>query len=239
MKVSEGCQHCYAETLAKRWKHDIWGPPATTHRRLFAAKHWTEPLRWNEAARKAGVQRRVFSGSMCDVFEDHPDVGAARVLLWDVIERTPNLIWLLLTKRPENIEGMLPAEWGESRWYQNVWLGTSVENQEQARARIPALLAVEGAARYFLSCEPLLEPLDLASILCEDGSRALRLIDWAIIGGESGPHFRPMDLDWALDIKQQCDHYGTKFFFKQRAGPKPGNLDGVPPELLVQEIPDA
>lgn len=237
-KVSPGCKHCYAETLAARWKHDIWGPPATTSRRTFGERHWAEPLRWNEAARQAGRRSFVFSGSMCDVFEDHPDVQDARSRLFDLTAATPHLTWLLLTKRPENINRMLPLDWGTSGSYGNVWLGTSVENQAMARERIPALLDVDGVARYFLSCEPLLEPLDLASLRSKSsGVSVLALLDWVIVGGESGPRHRPMELDWATDIQTQCEYYSTHFFFKQRSGPVPGMLDGVPEELMVQEVP--
>ena len=161
-KVSAGCTHCYAETFSHRLGQDIWGPPSTTSRRLFDDKHWAEPVRWNKAAEKAGVRRRVFCASMADVFEDHPQVVAPRERLWTLIEQTPMLDWQLLTKRPENMLGMLPAAWlAEPR--PNVWLGTTVENQAAASARVHTLLLTPAAVR-FLSVEPMLGPVDLTEI---------------------------------------------------------------------------
>ena len=132
VKVSEGCQNCYAETFAKRTGHAIWGPAATTQRRTFGDKHWQEPLKWNADAVKAGERRRVFCASMADVFEAHPQLHTERALLWAMIEQTPALDWLLLTKRPENITRMVPPRWLEDGpgwpgpgWPRNVMTGTS------------------------------------------------------------------------------------------------------------------
>ncbi len=114
VKVSEGCKNCYAERFATRFGFDVWGPDKA--RRFFDDKYWAEPMRWNAEAEREGVRRRVFCGSMCDVFEAGNDAWLThnRARLWDLIERTPALDWLLLTKRPENIEGMLPEVW--SSW---------------------------------------------------------------------------------------------------------------------------
>lgn len=161
-KVSEGCRNCYAETFAKRTGRSIWGPPATTGRRFFADKHWQEPLKWNAAAEKAGERARVFSASMADVFEDHPEVGAHRDRLFAMIEQTPWLDWQLLTKRPENIDRMIPASW-HANPPENWWQGTSVENQDAANARIPHLVRTPATIK-FLSCEPLLGPVDLTTV---------------------------------------------------------------------------
>ncbi len=95
MKVSPGCQHCYADTLSSRYGFDVWGPAATTERRTFGDKHWAEPYRWNKAAGNAGVRRRVFCCSMCDLFEDHPTIDAEREKLWPLIRATPHLDWRL------------------------------------------------------------------------------------------------------------------------------------------------
>lgn len=162
-KVSPGCDHCYADTLSTRWGYDIWGPDAK--RRFFDDKHWAEPLRWNAAAEQAGVRRRVFCGSMCDWAEGRPDQAAARLRLFDLIEQTPYLDWQLLTKRPGAIPHLVPRHWLDTP-PANVWYGTSVENQEQADRRIPQLLAVPAVVR-FLSCEPLLGPVDLAGWIGE------------------------------------------------------------------------
>lgn len=145
MKVSPGCTYCYAETFAKRTGHDIWGPAKTTTRRTFGAKHWTEPLAWHGAAMRAGVKRRVFCASMADVFEDHPALTAERERLWALVRMTPMLDWQILTKRPENIAAMLPDDW--SSGYENVWLGTSVEDEQRADERIPVLQGIPARVR--------------------------------------------------------------------------------------------
>lgn len=89
VKVSQGCEHCYAETFAKRTGHSIWGPAKTTQRRTFGDKHWAEPLKWDADAAKAGERHRVFCASMADVFEDHPQLHAERPRLWSLIAQTP------------------------------------------------------------------------------------------------------------------------------------------------------
>lgn len=234
-KVSEGCRNCYAETLAKRWGFDVWGPDK--ERRIFGDKHWAEPLKWNTEAE--GSKSKVFCESMGDVFEDHPTSIAQLPRLWALIKATPNLDWQLLTKRPERIAQSLPADWGSG--YQNVWLGTSVEDQAAADERIPHLQQTVAAVR-FLSCEPLLGPItfrpkardeeDMVRMtLAGQGEEPLMLakIHWVIVGGESGPNWRPMDLDWARGIRDQCRAAGVAFFFKQAAGRRPQHettLDG-------------
>lgn len=160
-RVSPGCEHCYAETLAKRYGHDVWGPARTTGRRMMGDNYWRQPLRWNEAAAKAGQRARIFCASMADVFEEHPAVENARMQLFNLIDVTPHLDWLLLTKRPENIARMM-APWLEGTHFpENIWIGTSVEDQRRADERIPHLLAIPAKVR-FLSCEPLLGALDLS-----------------------------------------------------------------------------
>ncbi|NJL04486.1 MAG: phage Gp37/Gp68 family protein [Chloroflexaceae bacterium] len=202
-KVSAGCTNCYAETWALRYGGNLWGKHAP--RRMFGEQHWQQPLRWNRQALAQGRRFRVFCASMADVFEDHPDVASARQRLWDVIRATPNLDWLLLTKRPEHILAMLPAAW-RMRLPDNIWIMTSVENQEQAERRIPLLLAVPAAVRA-LSVEPLLSPVDL--------SQWLDALDWVIVGGESGQKARPLDPAWVRTIRDQCVGAGVPFFFKQ------------------------
>jgi protein gp37 len=198
-KVSEGCRHCYAENLAKRYGHDIWG--ANKSRRLLSDQHWREPLKWDKVAREKGERHRVFCASMADVFEeDAPGQEVAR--LWELIKQTPHLDWQLLTKRPQRIAANLPADWGQG--YDNVWLGTSVES-EQVIDRIAHLVLVP-AVIHFLSLEPLLGPLP---------NLPLENIDWVIVGGESGAGSRPMQLEWAINIRDQCQDTGVAFFFKQ------------------------
>lgn len=155
-KVSAACDHCYAERLGHRFGVQ-WG----NHPRQRTVAPWDAARSWNRTADKFerlhGRPRYVFCASMADVFDNQvPDEW--RRELWELIAETPRLIWLLLTKRPQNIETMLPADWGDG--WRHVWLGTTVENQAEADRRIPHLLAVP-AAKRFLSCEPLLGPVDL------------------------------------------------------------------------------
>jgi protein gp37 len=154
-KISPACDHCYAEGWAKRT-----GQPEMWHgkRRRTTPANWREPLKWNAAAQKAGERARAFCASLADVFDNQvPEEW--RSDLWSRISATKHLDWLLLTKRPQNIAKMLPETWGNG--WPNVWLGTTVENQDEADRRIPHLLAVPAAVR-FLSCEPLLGAVDLS-----------------------------------------------------------------------------
>ncbi len=221
-KVSQACKFCYAEAWAKRVGEDIWGRRAP--RRFFSEKHWQEPLKWNASAAKDKERRRVFCASMADVFEKRADLDAWRTKLWPVIEETPWLDWLLLTKRPENIGGMVP--W-KMNWPSNIWLGTTVENQRYADERIPHLVSHAAACR-FLSCEPLLGALDLAKWFPIGRIRSRKLadvypfaarkdnfVDWIIAGGESGSSARPMHPDWARNLRDQCAKSGVAFHFKQ------------------------
>jgi protein gp37 len=212
-KVSPGCTNCYAEAFAKRTGKATWG--ATSERRFFGEKHWREPLAWNEAARKAGERRRVFCASMADVFEARDDLVPHRRRLFDLIGATPHLDWQVLTKRPENVVGMM-REIGLAI-PPNVWLGTSVEDQARADERIPRLLAV-GARLAFLSCEPLLGQVDL--VLQTSGGLPVNKhgIDWVIGGGESGPRSRPCDVAWLRSLRDQCKDAGVPFFCKQLGG---------------------
>ena len=244
MKVSPGCANCYAETLAtNRMGLKVWGPAATTHRKMMSEDYWKQPLKWNKKASEAGKRERVFCASMADVFEEHPEVVESRDRLWKLIEATPSLDWLLLTKRPENMFQMLPDRW--LLWQsvnkeivrvgipKNVWLGTSAENKDEFLSRWPVLEAMGkdfAASVLFLSLEPLLEPIDIEPAFwwqeIDEGKIVEgRQVDWVIVGGESGPGCRPMNLDWARSIRDQCREAGIPFFFKQIGGAK--KIDGV------------
>ena len=229
VKVSPACQHCYAERDATRFGHKVWGPESP--RRFFSQEHWDQPLKWNEQAKREGQPWRVFTGSMCDVLEDREDLLIQRVRLWELIEKTPHLTWLLLTKRPERFPKATPSRWwSPETWPRNVWAGTTVENQEWAEERIPHLVEVPAPVR-FISAEPLLGPLDLSPWMwksgCEHhcGDRCSRDIDcpfdpshrihWVVAGGESGPHARPSQVAWFRDLRDQCTGAGVSFFFKQ------------------------
>ncbi len=205
-KVSPACEKCYAELWAKRMGQQLWGKDSG--RRFFSDAHWNEPLAWNEDARGAEEQHRVFCASMADVFEGRSDLDAQRERLWALIRATPRLNWLLLTKRPENIAEMVP--WG-SDWPSNVWLGTTVESQKYAEIRLPHLLKHAASVR-FLSCEPLLGALNLGAWFARKG---LHSIDWVIAGGESGPGARPMHPDWPQGLLEQCQKANVPFHFKQ------------------------
>lgn len=203
-KVSPACKNCYAETFARRVGQDIWGPRA--ERRFFGDAHWREPLKWNDEAALAGTRRRVFCASMADVFENRAELTPSRERLWQLIADTPALDWLLLTKRPERVLKCVP--WRHT-WPSNVWVGVTAENQRWALRRIPLLLDLPAAVR-FLSCEPLLGPLDLSAWMA-----GVRRVDWVIAGGESGHKARPMNPEWASSLRDQCRAAAVPFHFKQ------------------------
>ncbi|MES2495713.1 MAG: phage Gp37/Gp68 family protein [Pseudomonadota bacterium] len=212
LKVSPACKNCYAETWAKRVGQHVWGIKAK--RRVFGDKHWSEPLKWNAMAAETGARARVFCASMADVFEDRRDLDAQRTRLWALIEATPHLDWLLLTKRPELAQALAP--WGD-KWPTNVWLGTTVEDQEYAEERLPHLTAIPAVVR-FISAEPLLGPIDISPWASG--------LDWVITGGESGPGARPSSPSWFIDMMNQCMVADVAFHFKQWGDWAPG--DGIP-----------
>jgi protein gp37 len=223
-KVSDGCKFCYAEQLMDHRYHKVeWGPTGTRQRTSVA--NWRKPLQWDKRAAVERRRYRVFCASLADVFEDRPELYSWREELFGLIDKTPNLDWLLLTKRPENVERMvleITAGYLGLANFGNVWLGTSVENQEQADRRIPHLMAIRAKVR-FLSMEPLLGPVDLWSARYSNPNGGLtgavtswdNGINWVIVGGESGKNSRPMYAEWAQAIKRDCEGAGVPFFFKQ------------------------
>jgi protein gp37 len=234
-KVGLGCDHCYAENRNSRFNGGVavnWGPGAP--RRRTSAANWRKPIAWDKAHAEFfalhGRRQRVFCASLADVFDNavHDDW---RDDLMKVIRATPNLDWLILTKRIGNAREYL-AKWPSMPW-PNVWLGATIVNQEEADRDIPKLLAVP-AAKRFLSMEPLLGPVDLTGIDlnghseiyplkgttgCEDDDGIpapdIPALDWIIVGGESGPGARPMHPDWARSLRDQCANAGVPFLFKQ------------------------
>lgn len=232
IKVSPGCEHCYAETLSNRYGHKVWGPAKTTDRRMMSDNYWRQPIKWDRLAQVSGQRKRVFCASMADVFEHHPQVGEARNDLFSLIRMTPNLDWLLLTKRPENIEQMVPESWLDAP-VPNVWYGTSCEDQQRADERIPHLLNVPARVR-FLSCEPLLGPIKL-----DPWNGGHTGIDWVIAGGESGPGARPMSITWARSLRDQCVAAGVAFHFKQwgQFTPYYEAVDPAAGKLIMSEYP--
>lgn len=275
-KVSDGCKHCYAETLMdKRMGKVQWGPEGTRVR--TSAANWKKPLAWNkqrwEECADCGwrgphsdthdfcptcdgenlkpTRQRVFCASLADVFEGRPELVEWRNDLFTLIDKTPNLDWLLLTKRPENVNDMIYeiGHWTLDE-FDNVWMGTSVENQQTADERIPHLLQIPARVR-FLSMEPLLGPVDISEYLpfgyyvpqsqltnyLDDGSRWANenSIHWVIVGGESGSGARPMHPDWARSLRDQCQEAGVAFHFKQWGEWEP-SWDGAP--SVRYEYPD-
>jgi protein gp37 len=208
-KVSPGCANCYAERQSTRYGHAIWGSDAD--RRFFGEHHWNDPLRWNRAAQRAGERRRVFP-SMCDPFEDRPDLVQPRARMFDLIDKTPWLDWLLCTKRPENVVQFWPEppteERGASNFKRNIWLLASTEDQDTFNRRVPALLNCHKLAPILgLSIEPMLGPIH--------GENDIARLDWVILGGESQIGARAMNTRWAQSMRDQCQAVGTPFYFKQ------------------------
>ena len=221
-KVSPACRNCYAEMWAKRVGQDVWG--SKNDRRFFTDTHWGEPLKWNREATAANQRKRVFCASMADVFERRAVLNPWRERLWDLITATPMLDWLLLTKRPQNIEAM--TRWSVGQWPANVWLGATVENQHWADVRMHQLLQHDSRVR-FLSCEPLLGPVDLSQWIGGNQS-----IDWVIAGGESGAKARPMNPAWVRSLRDQCNQAGIAFHFKQWGHWAPKELQDESPKVV-------
>lgn len=208
-RVSAACVHCYAEAWSKRVGKKLWGPKAP--RRFFGDAHWMEPIKWHREAKKEGRRARVFCASMADVFEARDDLDPWREKLWKLIGDTPQLDWLLLTKRPERILKTVP--WSAA-WPENIWIGTTVEDQESADERLPHLANVPAIVK-FISAEPLLSELDISRWIESS-------INWVITGGESGPHARPSSPSWFRKLLIQCMQADVPFHFKQWGDWAPG-----------------
>lgn len=287
-RLSPACTHCYAAELDKNRfskmlgeatkEHPVshWGPGASRIR--TSADNWKKPHRWNkrpfvcnncgqdskdqEQCSKCGLEyfhrRRVFSLSLGDWLDEEVPIEWLADML-RVIHETPNLTWLLLTKRPENFPERIKAvldmdrieEDGFMQWLcfwqigqivpKNVHIGVTVENQHYADLRIPQLLAIP-AHRRFLSCEPLLGPISLPLCFHEssnpnqhDHSECAPIVDQVIVGGESGSEHRPLNLEWMRSIKEQCNAAGTAYFCKQDSGPRAGQRGRIPDDLWAQE----
>lgn len=240
-KVSPGCTNCYAAARNGRFAAGAnWGPGAP--RRRTSEASWKKVRHWNQLASQRGERFSVFP-SLCDPFDNEVPTDWRRDL-YSLIESTPNLDWLLLTKRIGNARAMLNAA-----PLPNVWLGATVVNQEEADRDIPKLLAVPARVR-FLSIEPMLGPisLDCWPVYGEDEKP---LLHWVICGGESGPKARPLVLGWVKDIVRQFRAAGVAVHVKQ-IGARPVNREGEPhhitdragrdpaewpEELRVQEFP--
>lgn len=219
VKLSQACASCYASTWAKRTGKDIWG--ADKPREMASESYWRQPLNWDADAREAGERRRVFCSSLADVGEDRLDLVKPRERLMRLIRQTQNLDWLLLTKRPENMVpffnwNIVDCRFEPGQWPTNVWVGTTIENQEWADKRLPYLARIKSVVR-FVSVEPMLGRIMLQgerdgivyNWLVEGGAK------WVICGGESGGKARPMHPDWARELRDQCRDNRVPFLFKQ------------------------
>lgn len=243
-KVGPGCDNCYAEAdFGQRKKRAVWG--AGEPRSRTSVANWKNPMQWNKqhwaecpecgwrgnygtpshpVCEKCGTaavpaRRRVFCSSLADVFDNEvPD--AWRMDLFSLIAQTPNLDWLLLTKRIGNVMKMCQRDGLMFDQLANVWIGATICNQEEADRDIPKLLSIPAKAR-FLSMEPLLGPVDLALLGTLPRSQHTNytqvhdMLDWVVVGGESGPNARPMHPDWVRSLRDQCTEAGTPFLFKQ------------------------
>jgi protein gp37 len=283
-RVSEGCRNCYAEVMAGRfsdpgqWGHGLAQrvalPGGGTDHRWTGKVELVDaaldlPLRWRSP-------RRIFVNSTSDLFHEKvPDewidsvfcvMGAATRHTFQVLTKRPERMRDYLTRRRCNFAVKAPIGGGMVDWHPfnkelavppNVWLGTSIEDHSTAHERIPHLLATPAAVR-FLSCEPLLGPVDLRMVqhprsirvqnvltgvsfsetslepLPDDQAR----IHWTIVGGESGPGARPMHPDWAGWLRDQCQAAGVPFFMKQMSGPRKASMPPIPDDLMVREFPN-
>jgi protein gp37 len=235
-QVSPLCERCYAMMLDARWfGRSHWGSHAP--RRYFDDTHWRQPLKWSRMALAAGDRRRVFCASMADVFDNEVD-QSLRERLWLLIQQTPHLDWLLLTKRISNAPKMLPADWGNG--YPNVWIIISADQSGIARD-VPRLLDIP-AVVHGVSIQPQLAPVRL-------GQFALQL-QWVINGGESGTGARPFQIEWARSLVAECAAAATPIFV-QRLGGNPfeggrrlrlrhhagADMAEWPSDLRVREMP--
>jgi len=239
-RVSPACEHCYAEALVTgrmgySGDRALWGPRA--ERRVTSVENWKKPRKWQREAELTGEFWPVFCASLADVFENRRDLDSPRRDLFQLIEETPHLTWLLLTKRSEHMTTLAPMTWRD-RWPTNVWAGTTIEDCRRAAERLPHLLRVPAVVR-FVSIEPQLESLADVN---------LTGIQWVITGGESGPKARHYDPVWAAETITGARHVGAAPFVKQmgqlwaRAN-HAKHIHGADPRewavpLRVQEFPD-
>ena len=241
-RVSKGCEHCYAETLAAgRLRHHPSRAGLTDENGRWNGvvrlnKEWLwQPLGWRKP-------RRIFVVAHGDLFHERvPDKWIDGI--FSVMSLAPQHVFQVLTKRPARMrEYIKKAASSGIMWpLPNVWLGTSVEDQKTADERIPALLETPAVVRW-LSAEPLLGPIDFhkapfgflhsGHIVPANKSGRYEQIEWVVVGGESGPGYRPMDPDWARSIRDQCRLAGVPFFMKQMAG-----KTEIPADLMIREYP--
>lgn len=194
-KISDGCKFCYAEVMSRR----LQAMGIEKYKDGFKVRTHPDalniPYKWKSS-------KIVFVNSMSDLFHEQISVDFLKKV-FAVMNDNPNHVFQLLTKRAERLYELHK----ELNWTHNIWMGVSVENSKVTH-RIDLLRKTKARVK-FLSCEPLIGPLKNLN---------LRTIDWVIVGGESGHSPRKMDVDWVLDIQQQCKKTNTAFFFKQWGG---------------------
>ena len=221
-KVSPGCMHCYAETMAKRLK----AMNMQQYQDVIGDKGWTGKLQLVESSLKKPIGKKkptvYFVNSMSDLFHEDVPIEVIKKV-FDVIGQTPWHIYQILTKRHQRLVELAD----ELDWHQNIWMGVSVENQNYIE-RVDCLRQVPANVR-FLSCEPLLGPLELD----------LTKIHWVIVGGESGLKHRPMKEEWVRSIREQCQDAEVAFFFKQWGGRTPKAGGRLLDEKIWDEMPEA
>lgn len=230
--VSEGCAHCYAEAMTRRfWEQ--WGcePPPDHFGVALHRERLLRPLTWKKP-------RRVFVNSMSDTF--HPDVPHDFTLdIFEAMADASQHTYIVLTKRPQRMREFLRhcEDWDPTEW-PNVWLGVSAENQRRLDERLPILLGIDAIVR-FVSLEPLLGPIDFVRAGGTDWWESGNL-NWVIIGAESGPKRRECKLEWIRDIVEQCEAAAVPCFVKQLSinGKVSHNPDEWPPNLRVREWPE-
>jgi protein gp37 len=210
-KITRGCDNCYAARFAERFRGVEGHPFETGFDLTLRPAKLDQPLRWKRS-------RTIFVNSMSDLF--HKGVPRSFVdQVFDTMEAADWHVFQLLTKRSSRMRDFLRSRYAERPAPEHIWCGVSVE-EAQARGRIDHLRAAPASVR-FLSIEPLIGPV---------GKIDLTNIHWVIVGGESGPRARPMQIEWVRDIREQCLEQGVAFFFKQWGGirPKTGGreLDG-------------
>ncbi len=206
-QVAPECDHCYAELMAKFRGWAVWGGGQPRHR--TRDENWKKPLRWNREAEEKRTRYRVFSSSLSDVF-DAEVPKEWRYDLFDLIRSTPNLDWLLLTKRPALMRDYLNSLPGAP--WPNIWALVSAGCQKTANSFVPILLETKAVVRG-VSCEPILECVDFSEWMRP--GRLGERIDWIIVGDESGHHSRASNHQWYRQIRRQCRENGVAFFLKQ------------------------
>ena len=211
-KITRGCDNCYAERLAERFRGTRGHPFETGFDLTLRPERLSQPLSWRRP-------RMIFVNSMSDLF--HKDIPTEFVdAVFQTMEMADRHVFQILTKRSSLMRDYVRRRYGSGRAPRHIWCGVSVEDNKAA-ARIQHLREAPVSTR-FLSVEPLLGPV---------GDMDLEGISWVIVGGESGPNARPMKSDWVIEIRNLCERDGIPFFFKQWGGhaPKSGGrlLDGV------------